>query len=280
MKNTRLLALLGLAGLCLLTVGLLEVMGIVVAPTAVYMTSAQPASAVTLFNPSETSEEITVETLFGYPTTDESGKLQLFTEEGSEDPRSAAGFIQAFPRRLVVPPGERRTVRLLARPAGDLPDGEYWTRLVITSRRQDVPLPGVPESEQIDVGLNLQVKTVISAAFRKGSVDTGVEIRDFDPEIRGDSLIVQPEFLRQGSAAFIGLLQAQLVDEEGGLAKGWEEQVAVYREYRRRYAWDMSELAPGRYRFQIRLSTEREDIDPAFRLPAVPAVATAEVIRR
>jgi hypothetical protein len=253
-----------------------EVAGIVVAPTAVYLTSARPAGAVTLYNPSDVPEEVSVSTLFGYPATNENGELRLFTEEDSDDPRSAAGWIQALPQRLVVPPGERRTVRLLARPASDLPDGEYWTRLVFESRGQTLPVAG-GDTTAIAIGLNLNVRTVISAAFRKGQVDTGVQIEDFTPRVQGDSLIVRPNFVRQGNAAFIGRMQVQLVSAAGELARAWEEQVAVYREYNRRYVYDLTGLPAGTYQFQIRLSTEREDIQPQHRLPAAPAVATAEV---
>lgn len=256
-----------------------EVLGIVVAPTAVYLSSARPAGVVILYNPSAAPEEVSVETLFGYPATDGEGRLQLVTEEDSDDPRSAAGWIRALPRRLVVPPGERRAVRLLAQPPTDLPEGEYWSRLVFTAREQEVPESGAGAAGGISVGLNVQVRTVIAANFRKGQVATGVAVEEFAPRIQNDSLVMQPRFVRQGNAAFIGRLQLQLVDEAGEQVMDWEEQVAVYRDYHRRYAWDVSDLPPGRYRFQLRLSTDREDVAPQDRLPAVPVVATAEVVR-
>lgn len=256
-----------------------EVLGIVVAPTAVYLTSARPAGVVTLYNPSDVPEEVSVETRFGYPATDETGQLQLVMEEDSDDPRSAAGWIRALPQRLVVPPGQRRAVRLLARPPADLPEGEYWSRLVFTARGQQLPVAGSTAAENIQVGINLQIRTVISAAFRNGRVSTGVAVEEFEPRIEGDSLVVRPRLVRQGNAAFIGRMQLQLVNDAGERAMGWDEQVAVYRDYHRRYAWDVSDLPPGTYQFQVRLSTDREDIEPRHRLPAAPVVETAEVVR-
>ena len=74
-------------------------------------------------------------------------------------------------------------------------------------------------------------------------------------------------------------MQLQLLNPADERVRSWEEQVAVYRDYQRRYAWDVSGLEPGTYRLQVRLSTERQDIEPRHRLPAEPVVVTAEVVR-
>jgi hypothetical protein len=254
-----------------------EVMAIVVAPTGVYMTDRNPAAAVTLYNPTDIPEEVSVETLFGYPTTDEDGNVRMAMDPEGRDPRSAAGWIRALPRRLVVPPGERRTVRLLAQPPAEIPDGEYWTRLVFTSRGQKLPVEGVPDSSGVQVGLNLAVRTVIAATFRKGEVSTGMEVLNFEPRIEGDSLVVHPHMIRQGNAAYIGLAEFSLVNEAGEEARAWTAQIAAYRDYARRFAYDVSDLPSGEYRLTFRLSTEREDIALADRLATVPVELSAPV---
>ena len=139
-----------LAWTSLLLVGGLttEAMAIVVAPTAIYLTSDDRAAVIQLYNPSTQPEEVSVEAIFGYPATDEEGRIGLrMSEEG--DPRSAADWVQVLPRRLVVPPGQRRAVRLLARPPLELRDGEYWTRLIFTSRGQSVPVTGMDTTELV-----------------------------------------------------------------------------------------------------------------------------------
>lgn len=265
----------------LLTAGFMakSVMGIAVAPTAVYLTDARPGRAITLYNPSDVPEEVEVDAFFGYPTTDEAGQLRLHVDSSGQDPRSAVPWIRALPRRLVVPPGERRTVRVLAEPPAGTEDGEYWARLVFTARGQRIPVPGAPESGQVRVGLDLEVRTVISAAFRQGAVRTGVRVQDFLPIIQGDSLVIRPDFVRQGDAAYIGRLDWRMEDAAGSEVAEWTEQVAVYREYSRRYAYDVASLPAGTYRLFLRLGTDREDIDPADRLPSVPVELSAEVVK-
>ncbi|MEX2466275.1 MAG: hypothetical protein WD995_05160 [Gemmatimonadota bacterium] len=256
-----------------------EAVAIVVAPTAVYLADDNPSAAVSLYNPSNDPEEVTVEAVFGYPTTDEAGNIYLHIDPEGADTRSAAGWIQALPRRLVVPPGERRVVRLLARPPAGTPDGEYWTRLVLTSRGQRVPVAGTPDTAGVQVGLELEVRTIIAVTYRKGAVTTSLSVEDFTPRIEGDTLVVHPELVRGGNGAFIGRMDVILLDQEGSEIRRWTEQVAVYRTYHRRYAYDVSGLESGSYRVVLRLSTERDDVPAASRLPAAPVELAAEVVR-
>jgi P pilus assembly chaperone PapD len=278
MRPASLLRALSLTVALSLGVLLAEAVAIVVAPTAVYITDREPSAAITLYNPSNDPEEVTVETLFGYPTTDADGRLYLHVDSAGDDPRSAARWIQALPRRVVVPPGERRVVRLLARPPAGAPDGEYWSRLVFTSRAQRLPLAGA-DTAQVSVGLNMQVRTIISVTYRKGEVGTSVSVEEFQPEIQGDTLFMRPALIRGGAGAFIGRMDVRLLDADGSEAAAWSEQVAVYRDYSRRYAYDVSGLPAGTYRIVLRLTTERDDIPAADRLVADPVEVTAEVVR-
>jgi P pilus assembly chaperone PapD len=280
MKLRTSLRIVILTGVLWLGALLSEAVAIVVAPTAVYLGDGNPSAAVSLYNPSNQPEEVSVEAVFGYPTTDEEGNVYLHLDPDGEDARSAAGWIQALPRRLVVPPGERRTVRLLARPPAGTPDGEYWTRLILTASGQRIPSGGGADTPEVQVGLDLQVRTIISVAYRKGDVTTSVSVEDFAPEIRGDTLFVRPDLVRGGQGAFIGRMDLRLLDAAGAELQSWTEQVAVYRTYNRRYAYDVSALEPGSYRLVLRLGTERDDIPAASRLQAVPVEVTAEVVKR
>src|SRR5207245_2563844 len=130
---------------------------------------------------------------------------------------SALGWIQAFPRRLTVGPRERQTVRLLARPPAGLPDGEYWLRLVIAAQAGRVPITGVADTTAIQVGLTLEVRTIIGVNYRKGPVSTGVTLSQVTAQIVGDSLITRSKLERRGNAAFIGMIRETLVDSTGAV---------------------------------------------------------------
>lgn len=265
-------------------IGLLAVLvvaraaAIIIAPTAVYIDHRSRAGSVELHNPGAEPEEVTIETVFGYPATDSLGRIYVYMDPDSAGAeRSAATWIRPYPRRATVPPGRRQAVRLLAQPPADLPDGEYWTRLVVTSRIQQAPLAGATDTAAVRVGLTLQVRTVISVTYRKGRVTTGVTLTDFAPEIVGDSLILRPRLTRNGEAAYIGALRTTVRDSAGTVRAEWTEQVAVYYELYRRFAYDVTELTAGAYWVHVELSTERGDILPEHRLPAAPVADSARV---
>ena len=151
---------LGLAGMLALASASLAAQGVMVAPHAVFIDHRLRSGSVLLYNPGTEPVEVSISTIFGYPTTDSAGRITLDTLL-ADSTVSALRWIQAFPRRLTVGPRERQTVRLLARPPAGLPDGEYWLRLVIAAQAGRVPITGVADTTAIQVGLTLEVRTII-----------------------------------------------------------------------------------------------------------------------
>src|SRR5213593_2310243 len=100
---------LGLAGILALGSASLAAQGVMVAPHAVFIDHRLRSGSVLLYNPGTQPVEVTISTIFGYPTTDSSGNIRLYTAENPDSTLpSALAWIQAFPRRLTVAPRERQ----------------------------------------------------------------------------------------------------------------------------------------------------------------------------
>ncbi len=255
---------------------------VLVAPHHIFMDHRVRSGTIELYNPSDQTEEVSIETVFGYPATDSAGRLFLYTAPdrvGAADARSAAGWIRAFPRRMTIRPGERQTVRLLAEPPAALPDGEYWTRVVVHSKGQQLPVAGVSDTTTIQVGLDLEVRTVIALTYRKGEVSTGVQISELAASIVDDSLLVRPLLRRQSDAAYIGLLRTELVDAFGNVVREWENQVAVYYALHRQLAFGLGDLPEGPYWVRVTVATDRSDVEPENLLPAQTVRDSVLVVR-
>ena len=120
-----------------------EAQGVIVAPHAVYLDHRTRSASITLYNPGSDPAEVTISSFFGYPVTDSVGHFMLQTPDSVDGSMpSATAWIEAFPRRMTIPPLQRQTVRLLARPPQGLADGEYWSRVMISAKGGAVPVTG------------------------------------------------------------------------------------------------------------------------------------------
>jgi len=272
---------LGLASILLLGGAALTAQGVMVAPHAVFIDHSQRSGSVLLYNPGTEPVEVTISTIFGYPTTDSAGGIKLDTL-AADSAVSALSWIQAFPRRLTVGPRERQTVRLLARPPVELPTGEYWLRLVIAAQAGSVPITGVSDTTAIQVGLKLEVRTIIGVNYRKGPVTTGLSLSNLRAQVVGDSVITRAKLERRGNAAFIGMVRETIVDSTGAvrvqrvgdsLITSYQSPIGVYFTMEPRLASAIAApgLRRGRYWLRYEVVAEREDLDPRVVLKA-PAV--------
>src|SRR6059036_2200546 len=274
---------LGLAGILALGSASLAAQGVMVAPHAVFIDHRLRSGSVLLYNPGTEPVEVAISTMFGYPITDSTGAIRLRTVETPDSTLpSALAWIQAFPRRLTVGPRERQTVRLLARPPAGLADGEYWVRLVIAAQAGSVPITGVSDTTAIQVGLKLEVRTIIGVNYRKGPVSTGVTLSGVSARLVGDSLVTRSTLKRVGNAAFIGMIRQTLVDSTGAvhaqragdsLVTTYASPIGVYFTMQPRLASVIPQpgLPRGRYWLRYEVVAEREDLDPTvvLRAPAV-----------
>lgn len=244
---------------------------ILVAPHALFISHDQRTGEVYLVNQVDTPEEVSIELRYGYPATDSTGTIgiRFVDDPGPEDP-SAAGWMRAFPRRARVEPGRRQRVRIQATPPADLPDGEYWARLVVTSRAVEEPGAAAVDTA-VRAGVTIELRTITSVTYRKGDVQTGVRLDGFRASAVGDSLEAWVQLTREGNAAYLGTIRFELLDTQDAVVQSWATPIAVYFDQNRRFVFPVEGLAAGYYRLRLLVSITRQDIDAQYVLPA-PAV--------
>jgi hypothetical protein len=258
----------------------LDAQGVMVAPHAVYIDHRVRSGSVLLYNPGTEPVEVTISTLFGYPTTDSTGAIVLRTVDAPDSTLpSALAWIQAFPRRLTVAPLERQTVRLLARPPVGLADGEYWVRLMIAAKAGQIPVVGVSDTTAIQVGLTLEVRTIIGIAYRKGPVTTGVVLSNLRAQLADDTtLVTWSRLVRRGNAAFVGTVRGTVVDSTGATRASFATPLGVYFTMEPRIASVIGKLPKGRYWLRYEVVAEREDLDPSVILRAPTARDSVQLV--
>ncbi|MBD3258689.1 hypothetical protein GF377_09675 [candidate division GN15 bacterium] len=254
---------------CLLT--LLAVMlplssvlsSVLVAPTVVVLSDQQRTGRMILRNPTDVPQEVSVEFKFGLPISDSLGNLTLTLEDSAvTDPRSALGWIRAFPRRIVMPPGAEQTVRFVARPPKDLPEGEYWSRIVVSSQRSQPPQLDKVKEGVISARLNTIIQTAISLKYRKGDLNARVEMTGVDAIVTDSTVSVLVDMVNRGNVSYLGVLHTRLIDADGNEIEAKRENTAVYYDLRRRVDFRLpeGELAEP-MKVEISVTTEgRRDV--------------------
>lgn len=242
--------------------------GVLIAPTTVIIDARARTSSILLVNQGEEPAEVEISTFFAYTVTDSAGQLQLHTPDSTENRlTSAAEWIRAYPRRMTIAPKSQQTVRLLVSPPADLPDGEYWARLAVLARGGRVPLESSIDTSQVNVGLSIEVRTLLPVLYRKGKVETGVAISALRATRVADSVVVRGRLERQGNAAMIGTLRSELVDSAGRVRAAFSQPVSTYLALEPRFVAPADSIPGGAYTLRMEVSAERRDLPPEALLP-------------
>ena len=249
----------------------LRAQSVTVAPPVVVIDHRTRGGSIDLYNPSPVPIEVSVSLLYGFPVSDSLGNVDLRTMEAppASEP-SAAGWIDAYPRRATVLPGQKQTVRFLARPPADLADREYWSRIVVSSKAAALSLAS-PDSTKITASLNVEIRTITTLLYRKGAVSAAITASNLRTELHGDSIVTRLKLDPHGNAAWLGTLTGKFVGTGGKTVAEFERPMGVYHAVDPSFVLPLDSVPPGKYRLQIELKSERRDV-PRSTLLQSPAV--------
>jgi hypothetical protein len=255
--------------------------GVLVAPHAVVIDPRTRTGWIQLHNTGLEPAEVTLETFFGFPVTDPSGTLTLQAiEQPDSSYPSAAAWVRAFPRRMVIPAQGRQTVRLMVSPPAGAVDREYWARIAITAQSGAPPAASGDSGAGISVGLNVQIRTVIALIYRKGTVTTALQLSDTRAAREGDSLVVRTRLVRQGNGAWIGNLRGLLLNAAGREVRRFEAALGAYYSLEPRFTVPAADLPSGQYWLVLEAATDRTDLPPEQLLSAPTVRDSARVVLR
>ncbi|MEE8576713.1 MAG: hypothetical protein V3T31_05610 [candidate division Zixibacteria bacterium] len=264
MKLYNTFSRVGFAGLILLSmlVGLLAASsitaGVLCAPTVVFMSDAGRTGRLDIQNTANEPTEVSIRFSWGLPESDSIGNVYVnLVDSGVTDPRSALDWIKAFPRKIVLPPNGSQVVRIVARPPDSLPDGEYWARIVVTSRAGKTELPSPTGNEEISTTLNMVLQTALMLKYRSGECVAQLEMTSADADLFEDSVAVIVGMRSTGNTSYMGRMHARLFDSDHRLIGEAGTEMAVYRSLKRRL---IIPTAPAEHKrpFSIEVSISSE----------------------
>ncbi|MDG1824910.1 MAG: hypothetical protein P8H62_01460 [Henriciella sp.] len=146
------------------------------------------------------------------------GSMEEVTE-AIDDELFAKDFIRYSPRRIVLKPGERQTVRVSARLNGDMAEGEYRSHL----RLQGAPLSAgrtLQSATSTDSGdLSIQLIAIrsitIPVIMRLGQLDADVDIESINLQENDaeDETLLVARMTRTGSRSTYGDIKIYAPDQ-------------------------------------------------------------------
>lgn len=244
---------------------------VAIAPQVIAINASAKSTSVTLVNTGDDVAEVTLSTLYGYPVTDANGVMSLKTVDNSIfEKESITEYVQIFPHKFKLGPKEKRVVRILVKAPKALVDREYWGRLVVATRGSNLPVAGAEQSKGVNVGLALEVRTILPIYFRKGVNETGVAIGKTAASVTGDSIIVRAELSPTHRAAFIGTVKATLKDSKGRIVSQNQIALSVLHPMNPRVGLSKRGLVKGDYTLTVEAVGSRSDIAQNLLLKSQP----------
>ncbi len=209
--------------------------GVLVSPTVIFLSNRSRTGRMTVQNPTDTKQEVTVRFSFGLPESDSLGNIRVNLNDSiSTDPNSALGWLKAFPRKMNVEPNATQIIRFVASPPKEIPDGEYWARVIVRARAAETEIPSATDENAITTRLNMVMQTAIMLKFRQGELVSQIEVTDLQATPTPENVEVMVDISSKGTASYIGMLHCRLLDANNNEISKTATQLAVYHDIRRR----------------------------------------------
>lgn len=247
------------------------------APSSLFVDEKTGIANLYVSNRSSTAQEILVSFVFGYPDSDQKGNLVMqYDDKIAAESFGLDPYIRAFPRSFILEPNQQQTVRIQVRPNSGMKDGFYFTRIKVLSS-PEVPLLAENSKEAINAQISFKFEQVTAVFYKRGKVETGLNIRDLELEQTEKDLIVIPLLERLGNAPFIGTFSAKLKDQNGISVSEAQSSTTAYFTTKRRLALNTEKLKPGYYELELKFETKRNDMASGDLVQTPDVIYTVDV---
>ena len=203
---------------------------LLVAPTRVVL-DGRKGSEIILNNIGEEPATYRVSVEFRRMT--EAGDLVDVTTPSATD-KTAEDMIVYSPRKVTLAPHEPQAIRIAARPAGNLPDGEYRVHMLF---RAIPPATPVAQTDEKPKGVQFRLTPVygvtIPVIVRLGNLQATAGIADVHLEKKDGAPMVGLDLTRSGSRSTYGEVRVLKAGVKDPIAV--QKGVAVYTEVGKRH---------------------------------------------
>lgn len=235
-------------------------------PSSVFIDPDLKSAFMTISNNTDQPKEVSVNLKFGYIDYNEEGNPYIkFGDSLSEIKYSLIPYIKVIPSKLILNAGEEAKINYLLRMPPGLPDGTYFTRVII----QSVNAKKIIGDSSLKYESNIEVNTKMIGAviYMKGEISTKVELTDINHYINKDNFLnLNVNVKREsGNSPYFGRINIHILNENNvELDSLTDVSFVVYFNGKQKFSFDASKFKPGKYKALITADTERKDIPEKF----------------
>lgn len=229
-------------------------------------------SSVMVINNANSPQDIQIETIFGYPVSDEFGYMTMaFGDDATETERSLTEIVRAFPRAFTLQPGQRQVVRLQARAPNTMPDGGYWTRLAVVATPQAAEIAAVEEGG-VGAQLNFVFRQVIAAVYKRGNAAVSMNVNqvEFVYDAERSNRLLRYHVDMTGNAPFLGTISLRILNENGQVVHEDRSVTSIYVDGYRNFILPEDRVPNGNYIVELNFQASRQDVPSAQNFSMTP----------
>lgn len=244
--------------------------GVLVQPSFIFLDQSRGSIPITVRNPSNTAVEVWLEVKFGYVTSNDTGQTIVVYDTVGTPPQSAVPWIKFYPQRFRLEPLQSQIVRVIVSPPPGIGDGEYWARIMVGN--QDVKEVQRPaDVGKGKSGIIFAQKIGIPLHYRKGTVSTGLDIKNVDVSVTQDKITLTMDLNRLGNASYWGGATFSIYDSQRKRVLSTKKDLVVYTNYHAKVEIDRSKIQPGTYSLEVDISPDlRTNIRKGDLIPSDP----------
>jgi hypothetical protein len=241
---------------------------VAVYPQTLFINAPNRSVAITVSNPTETRQEIWLDFRYGYPLVNDSGKFYInYIDSTNRQEPNAVPWLTAYPQRFVLEARESQVVRVMAQLPVGMAAGEYWARVVISSKQRTATPPQTPGAN-VRMKMEFISQVDIPLQVRLGSVSTGVRIQGITSVVDSGKLKMGVDLTRMGNASFWGTMHFFLRDKNGRVMKTYDQHIAIFRDVVYPVTIELPGLEPGAYVLEVDVDNVRPGVPAQYRLKA------------
>jgi hypothetical protein len=252
--------------------------GLDVTPLHVFINQSRGSMPLNIRNPGNTTIEVWLEAKFGYVTSNDSGQSIINYDTVGTPSQSAVPWLKFYPQRFRLEPLGSQVVRVMVFPPANLPDGEYWARILVGNRdTKDInQTAGTAKGKS---GMIFIQQVGLPLHYRKGKTTTGLDIKSFDFDITVNKIKIRMDMDRLGNASYWGGATFSIVDAAGKRVSFSKKDIVVYTKYHAVIEIDRSKIKPGTYSLDVDISPGlRSDMRKTDLISSEPIHITKSII--